>query len=395
MKTRGSRQRVFHEPHVALIIDTALASGRGILSGIAEFIRDHGAWLTYHEPRDIEHAVPKWLQRWKGDGIIVRSQNRKILNAVLSTGLPTVDVLGEARHPDLPLVHVDNQRIADMAADYLIDLGLSSFGFCNMKGVHWSEERQTAFVNFLAKEQHSCSVYDMKMTAKAKNDYSWEADQKAMADWLTGLPKPAGVMVCSDWYGQTVIGACRRAGIAVPDEVALIGVDNDEVLCSVCEPPLSSVIGDYKNVGYTAAAMLMKMMAGRLTERPVTKIPPRGIAARRSTDTLAVQEGIVAEALRFIRTNACKDISAADVIKTVPASGTVLKRKFRQVLGKSLQEEIINTRINEALFLLRESDLSLVEIAERTGFKRQGYMGAVLKTRLNETPLQYRHRWRH
>ena len=104
-------------PHVALLVDTAVVSGRKTLLGIAEFIREQGAWLTYHEPRDVEHAVPAWLRRWQGDGIIVRSQNRKILNAVLATGLPAVDVLGEARPLKLPLVHVDNRRIAEMAAE--------------------------------------------------------------------------------------------------------------------------------------------------------------------------------------------------------------------------------------------------------------------------------------
>ena len=249
-------------------------------------------------------------------------------------------------------------------------------------------------MNFLAAQQYPCSVYAMTMTAPGKRAYSWEADQEAMARWLDDLRKPAGVLVCCDNYGQTVLGACRRAGVAVPEQVALLGVDNDEVLCSVCEPPLSSVIGDHERVGYTAAALLTKMMAGQSPKQAVTLIPPRGIAVRRSTDTLAIQEGVVAAALRFIRANACQGLAAADVIKNVPASGTVLKRKFRQVLGRSIHDEITKTRLNEALYLLRESDLSLVEIAERAGFKRQEYMGAVFRKELNTTPLAYRRQWR-
>lgn len=393
MKKRSARtpRRGSHTPHVALIVDTAVASGRKTLSGIAEFLREHGAWLTYHEPRDVEHAVPAWLRRWKGDGIIVRSQNRKILNAVLATGLPAVDVLGEARPLKLPLVHVDNRRIAEMAAEHLLDLGLSSFGFCHWRGQHWSEERRDAFVRRLAAEKHPCAVHDMTPGGRG---YSWEAGQDAMAAWLAALPKPAGVLVCCDNYGQAVLGACRRAGLAVPDEVAILGVDNDEVLCSVCEPPLTSVNTDHEKVGYAAAALLTKMMAGLPPPQQVTLIPPRGVVVRRSTDTLAVQEGIVAQALRFIRANACKGITAAEVIRAVPASGTVLKQKFRQTLGRSLHEEIARTRLNEALFLLRESDLTLAQVAERAGFKRQEYMGAVFTRTLHETPLHYRRKWR-
>jgi LacI family transcriptional regulator len=363
--------------HVALIVDTAVASGRKTLAGIAEFIRDHGTWITYHEPRDVEHAVPKWLKHWEGDGIIVRSHNRRILNAVLASGLPAVDVLGEAPHPELPLVHVDNRRIAKIAADHLVDLGLSSFGFCHRQGQRWSHERLIAFTNHLAAEKYRCSVHTMRPTDAS--NYSWEDDQKTMAEWLASLPKPVGVMVCSDCFGNSVVAACRRAGISVPEEVAIIGVDNDEVLCSICEPTLTSVIGDHEKVGYTAAVVLTQMMSGQPPGQQVTLIPPRGLVVRRSTNTLALEEGIVVEALRLIRVNACHGITAADVIQSASTCGTVLKRKFRQVLGRSIHEEITRVRIEEALFLLRESDLHLSEIAERTGFKRQEYMGMVLK----------------
>jgi LacI family transcriptional regulator len=386
------RGRAAHEPQVALIVDTVIVSGRGVLAGIAQYIREHGPWLTYHEPRDAEHAVPAWIRGWKGDGILVRSQNRKILSAVLATGLPAVDVLGEARPLKLPLVHVDNRRIAQLAADHLMDIGLASFGFCHQAGACWSEERRNEFIRCLAAEQHPCSVYDMKSGRGGR--YSWAAEQSAMAAWLAGLSKPAGVLVCSDWHGHTVLGACRRAGLAIPDDIAILSVDNDEVLCSVCEPPLSSVIGDYEKVGYVAAGMLANMMEGRRRGPPVVLIPPRGIAVRRSTDILTIREGLVCQALRLIRASACKGLAAEEVIRQIPASGTLIRRTFRRVLGRSIHDEIIKTRLNEALFLLRESDLSLAEIAERTGFKSQTRMGTVMKMKLQETPRQYRRQWR-
>jgi LacI family transcriptional regulator len=376
--------RPSRRPRVLLIVDTALASGRGILRGILRFAREYGAWLIYHEPRGIGETPPAWLLNWQGDGIIARLQNRRIMRAVLRAGLPAVDVLGVAHDAKVPLVHVDDAAIGRMAADYLLGRGLVSFGFYHMQGVNWSEQRCAAFRKAVARKGYACDVCAVPAT------WSWDAEQERLADWLRRLPKPAGVMICSDWRGQAVMEACRRTGLRVPDEVAVIGVDNDTVLCEACDPPLSSVVVDYEKVGWEAAACLDRLMVGKAAPQHPIRVGPLRVQARRSTDILAIGEGAVAAAIRLIREQACKGLTASDVARQVPMSRSVLQRRFRQILGRSLHDEIIRTRLAEAQFLLRETDLPIATIAERVGFKHQEYMGAVFKARLGTTPLALR-----
>lgn len=385
-------KRRAHRPHVALIVDTDLASGRNILLGIVRFAHDYGSWLVYHEPRSIEDPLPSWVRRWKGDGIIARLQDKRMASGIARTGIPAVDVLGVARVPGIPLVHVDNAAVARMAADHLLDRGFRSFGFCNMKGTNWSEERLKAFVRRVRQRKCRCDVYHMASSVYIK--WSWETEQDRLVEWLKGLPRPAGVMICSDWKGKAVTEACARAGIRVPEEVAVVGVDNDTTLCEVCDPPLTSVAPDYERIGFEAATRLEKMMAGKRVGAKPVLIGPRTIQVRRSTDVLAVEEAPVAKAIRTIRENACRGIRADDVVKQVPMSRSVLQRRFREVLGRSIHDELMAVRLAEARYLLSETDEPLSVIAEEAGFRHQEYMGAVFRKMTGMTPLQYRRQWR-
>jgi LacI family transcriptional regulator len=178
--------------------------------------------------------------------------------------------------------------------------------------------------------------------------------------------------------------------VAVPDDVAIVGVDNDETLCEVCNPPLSSVVAGHQALGYAAAGLLDRLLRGEVVSGGRILIEPQGVVTRRSTDVLATADRRVASALRFIRECACQGITAADVIGQVPVSRSVLQRRFRRELGRSIQEEIINVRIRRARQLLAETDLPLIEIAERCGFKHQEYLGAIFKARTGKTPARYR-----
>lgn len=248
------------QPHIALLVETSLASGRDVLLGIARYVREHGPWSIFQEPRGLEAGPPPWLKDWQGDGIIARLQDESVSEAVAATGLPAVDVLGVAPHPKIPLVHVKDEAIAIMAAEHLIERGFRHFGFCGVRSVNWSDRRSAAFVRRVTAAGGDVSVY--LLPRKSTTRALWEQQQDRLAQWLRGLPKPAGVMACNDPRGQLVLEACRRVGILAPDEVAVIGVDNDEPICELCDPPLTSVYGDLKRVGYEAAALLDRMMRG-------------------------------------------------------------------------------------------------------------------------------------
>lgn len=211
-----------------------------------------------------------------------------------------------------------------------------------------------------------------------------------LARWIAALPKPAGVMVCSDQRGPQFLEACRRAGVQVPDEAAVLGVDNDEPLCEVCNPPLSSVRAGHVQVGYEAAALLDRLMAGKKAPVQPILVAPQCVVTRLSTEVLAIEDRQLATALRLIREHACGGLRVDALARQVGLSRSVLQRRFRSALKRSLHQEMLGARLKRACELLTETDLALVEIAERAGFKHQEYMGAVFKTRLKKTPAQYR-----
>jgi LacI family transcriptional regulator len=369
---------------VALIVETSLAPGREILRGIARYVREEGPWSIAHEPRSLEDSVPRWLQRWRGDGIIARVQDQRIARAIAAVGVPTVDVLGVVEGLPFPLVHVDDQAIGRLGAEHLLDQGFRRFGFFGIEGENWSRRRGEAFAERVDAAGCACVTHAVpRHTARQER---WEDSERDLAAWLSSLPKPAGVMIASDQLGPHTLEACRRAGVMVPDDVGVIGVDNDGPLCEVSDPPLSSIWPDHRRVGYEAARLLDQLMQGADPPSTPLLLSPHGVVARKSTDALAVDDRSVAQALRYIREHGCEAIEVDDVVERVPLSRSVLQRRFRTLLGRSVHDEIVRVRLARARELLQQTDLPLAEIAERAGFRHQEYMGAVFRRRLRQTP---------
>ncbi len=375
-------------PQVALLVETSLGSGRDILRGLARGVREFGPWALYHEPRSLEESVPHWLRLWKGDGIIARIQNEAIAEAVRATGLPTVDVLGVVAGTGFPLVHVDDEAIARAASEHLLERGFRNFAYFGIGGENWSERRRDALAATLRASDLSLEVYELPRHALA--EASWESVENDLAEWIRRLPKPAGVMVCSDQRGPQFLEACRRAGVSVPDEVAVIGVDDDEPLCEVCNPPLSSVNPAHHRVGYEAARLLACLMAGKAAPREPVFTQPAGVTTRLSTEVLAIEDRPLAAALRLIREHCCDGLDVATIARHTGLSRSVLQRRFRATLKRSVHQEILQARLKRAMDLLAASNLPLADVAERTGFKHQEYLGAVFKARTGQTPAEYR-----
>jgi LacI family transcriptional regulator len=283
---------------------------------------------------------------------------------------------------------VNDEAIGAMGADHLLERGFKRFAFVGIEGENWSEARQSAFIRHLASDGLSVSV--RSVPRHHVDDISWEVHQSCLADWISKLPKPVGIMVCSDQRGGQVLEACRRAGVRVPDDVAVIGVDNDQALCGVCNPPLSSVWPNHSHVGYEAAKLLERLIRREKNVPRRTLIPPKGIVTRLSSDTLSVDDPLAANILRIIRERACMGIRIDDIASVVGASRSVIQRRFRNAFGRSMNEALVQHRLNAAKTLLLETELPLIEIAERCGFRHQEYMGAVFKLYLKQTPAQFR-----
>jgi LacI family transcriptional regulator len=375
-------------PHVALLVETSLASGREILRGVARYVREQGPWSLFHAPRGLEESVPTWLGSWKGDGIIARITTPALAKLLQKLKVPVVDVLGLVPDCGLPLVHVNDVEIAKQAFTHFAQRGFRRFAFFGLAGENWSQRRRDAFLEEARKLDASPAMFEM--TRREIETTPWEKRQDQLAHWLKGLPKPAGLMVCSDQRGPDVLEACRRISIQVPDEISIVGVDNDEPLCEVCNPPMSSVWPNHFGVGYEAAGLLHRLMQGQGTDAETMLVAPRGLVTRQSSDVLAVEDAMVAAALRVIREEACNGISVDELSLKVGASRSVLQRRFSALLGQTIHDRLIDQRIKRAIELLTSTGLPMIEIAERCGFKHQEYMGAVFRERCGKTPRAFR-----
>jgi LacI family transcriptional regulator len=385
-------------PHVALLIESSRGYGRGLLRGISEYIRLSGHWSVYLERHHLYDAPPPWLKDWEGDGIIARVENHRLLLAIRARGVPIVDLRGRILDPELPVILTDDAAGARLAAEHLLERGLRHFAFCGFVGTPYSDGRQVVFHEVIRAAGYDCALYDPPRALRGRNPDEYErrglVHEEDIARWLRDLPQPLGVMACNDARGQQVLNACRELGIAVPDQCAVIGVDNDDVVCDLCDPPLTSVVPSTQRIGYEAAELLDRMMAGQPAPREPIIIPPQGIVTRRSTDVLAIDNREVAAAVRYIREHACESIGVEDVLARVRLSQSALERQFREVLGRTPKAEIIRVQLERVKQLLVETPLTLKEIAGRSGFSYVEYMCAVFKRRVGETAGQYRSRQR-
>jgi LacI family transcriptional regulator len=371
---------------VALLIETSNAYARGLLSGIVSYIQEHQRWSIYlAEHRRGEHA-PSWLAQWKGDGVLARIENPSIAATLAKVRKPIVDMSSARLMPSLPWVETDDLAVARLAVEHLLERGFKHFAFIGDRAYNWSRWREQHFTRLIQEAGHDCEVYCFSAARNRNSEEMFEEIGARIAQW----PKPIGVMAAYDVLGQQVLDACRRCSIQVPDEVAVIGVDNDEVFCALSDPPMSSVILNAHRTGYEAAAMLDRMMAGEKLKGERRLFEPLGIAARQSTDVLAIKDHNLVQAVRFIREHACSGINVKDVLRAVPQSRRVLESRFQQMIGRTPHDEIIRVQLNRVKLLLTESDLPLVVIAERTGFAHVEYLSVVFRKNEGIPPSRYR-----
>jgi LacI family transcriptional regulator len=287
-----------------------------------------------------------------------------------------------------PFVGVDNRALGKMVAAHLLEQGFRNFGVYEIHSEDYFEERRDDFVQSLRVAGHDCSVFHGG--GQSEHPSQWERQQDDLARWVANLPKPVGIMACTDQLGFWLLDACKRVGLSVPDEVAVVGVENEETLCTMATPPLSSVPLGGERIGYEAAALLSRLMKGRRRPKKPILIAPLDIVVRQSSDTVAVEDPELAQAVQFIRTHACDGASVADVLRAVPLSRSLLERKMRLAIGRSPHAEIMRLRLARVKQLLRSTDLSLAQIARRAGFEHSQYMAELFKRKFGQTPGAYR-----
>jgi len=376
-------------PHVALLIETSRAYGRSILQGVVRYLHEHGPWSVYIQPHGLESPPPRWLKSWRGDGILARINDRQMARAVQQTRLPAVDLRFTVPDLRLPAVGIDNRAVVRLAYQHLSDCGFRQLAFCGLpRGQSvWMDLRSDLFRDLARADGRPCHVFE---GPERKSAATWEEEQEAIAAWVTRLPRPVGVMACNDDRGQQVLDACRRVGALVPEEVAVIGVDNDEILCSLSSPPLTSVDINTVQVGFEAAALLDRLMAGERPAAEPTLLPPRGVVPRESTDVLATDDRELAAAVRYIRDHACGGLRVKELVRKTGVPRRSLERRMEKLLGRSPKEEITRVQIERAKRLLTETDLSAATVAEKCGYSQPKYFSHVFHSKVGLTPGAYR-----
>ena len=374
--------------HVALLVETSRTYGRDLLKGIHRYLAEHEHWSLFLELRALDSQVPRWLSSWQGDGIITRTGSATMAEAIAATRLPGVELRASKIAHGLPFVGCDNRDIGRLVAEHFIDNGFTNFAVFDLDTEQYFEERRDNFRAHLAARGHTCSEHHAPN--RGERPANWERHQADVARWVASLPKPVGIFACTDQLAFWLLDACRRAGVAVPEEAAVVGAENDETLCTMARPQLSSVAFDGERVGYEAAALLDRMMAGEPKPDGPILVPPTGLVVRQSSDIMAIDDPHVVSAVRYIREHACHGINVADVVKHAGLSRTLLERRMRQAIGRTPGEEIIRLRFNRVKQLLVETELSLAAIANRCGFEHPQYMAEAFKKHFGITPGTYR-----
>ncbi len=379
-------------PTVVLDIDPAMGYNRAVLRGIAQYANLHGPWLL---KRDFllykvkEKYGPKQGVR-DAKGVIV-DVTGKTVPKWIPDGVPTVVLPLKAKIPGFPNICDDDAAIGKMAAEHLLECGYRNFAFCGFKDMHWSRDRFLGFRDRVNKADHEVQCFQ-----RTSSQFCglWDKKENDLSVWLESLTRPTGLMACNDDCSLFVLEACSIAGLKVPYDVAIIGVDNNDLICELSEPPLSSIALNAAKSGYKAAELLDLMMSGRkkMTEMMIVTEPTH-VVGRQSTSAILVDNPDVAEALFFIRQNARRKITVDDVVNAVGLSRRELYRCFRRNLGHSIYQEIVRARVELLTRMLMESNYTVSQIAYSMGETSEKNLSRYFRKIKGLSPLAYRRRY--
>ena len=378
MSTR-KRRRI---PRVALLIETTRTYSREMLAGVHRYVAEHGPWSTFLELRAPDSAPPAWLRGWDGDGILTRTFTQEMADLIAASGVPAVEIRSDRLAGDRPFVGIDNAHLGRTVAEHFFERGYKQFAAYSLHTESFFIERVRNFVSTV--EGYGCPCSELPETT-SESVADWEQSQARLIAWLAQLPKPVGIFAANDQLGVRLLDACQRAGIAVPEEVAVVGAENEETLCTFATPPLTSVRFDGHAVGYAAAELLDRMMHGKSPRRRKTLVPTKGIVVRGSSDDLVINDALVARAARLIRENVMSGINVDELCRRLNASRSTLDRRMKAALNRSPKEEITRLRFREVERLLRETDLTIDVIARQTGFAHSHYLQAAFKQSHGQT----------
>jgi len=376
-------------PEVLLIFRTRFEECIAMLKGIAHFERTNNLWTTYHDDQAVAESDPKWLHNRSWQGVISRHTTSELASTCLKLKIPLVDLNDTDLFPGVPKIRPNNIQIGRLGAEHFLERGYQNFGFAGFSNLGWSGERRDGYIEALRRAGHNCRVFDVIFPGSTTP--FWDDKQiEKLAAWLKELPRPIGVMACIDLRSQQLINAAHKTKILVPEEMAVLGTNNDTFRCEMTIPALSSVAPNAFQSGFRAASLLNDLLAGRKIDSFDQRIDPLGVVARHSTDILAIDDEKIAAAINFIRQNACQGVTVDQVAEHTHISRSLMETKFRKYISRSPQAEIRRVQVGKISQLLVDTELPLKRIAELTGFEYTEYMCVLFKRLIGCPPGEYR-----
>ncbi len=373
---------------IALLMGQDVGFCRDLIRGIRAYAIDKTDWVFQNGPP--ESSVVQAFRQWKPHGIIAQLLTQQLAGEVLKLRKPVVDTSCSVPRLRVPLVDVDHEAVGRLAAEHFLERGYRHFGFFGSDWAHYSKLREASFRLRLAEAGYTLSACYVEYLLRLPALMEWKRAAGRVRRWLEGLPKPVAILAANDIPARELADACRRLALRVPDDVALLGVDNDDLECGLTSPPLSSVAVPSRRIGYEAARLLDGLMAGRPAPRGGLFLPPAGVVTRQSTDTLAIHDAAVVAALNFIRSGAAEGIRVGDVAAHAATGRRTLETRFRELVGHTILEEIRRVRVQRVKQLLSDTDSSMPAIARRSGFATPQRMSVVFRQATGMTPSAYR-----
>jgi LacI family transcriptional regulator len=381
------------ERRIALIYDARHAYDLQVMAGVASYIHEGADFSVYFERDALKDQRLPDFRSWDGNGIIANFDDPSVATAIAHSKLPAVG-FGSGygwRGATTPYFFTNNEMIAGMAADHFSARGFRHFAFCGyaknpING--WSEEREQAFLRYLEIQRFPCSIY----VDRNESTRRWSSIQHSLAKWLRSLPKPVGVLAANDSRGHQVLEACRAFNLRVPEEVAVIGVNNDELLCQLSSPALTSIEHGTKRMGYDAATLLDRLMSGKKSAQRRFVVDPVRIVTRQSTDILAIEDGTVAKAMSFIQEHALDGIKVPNVVSALGVSRSGLEARFTKAVGYTPRTAIRRIQLERIRQLISDTTLPLKQIAATAGFRSVQHMTTLFGKTFHQSPAEYRKR---
>jgi LacI family transcriptional regulator len=360
-----------------------------VLRGVAAYGRLMGTWSYLLRFAEMPNVVED-LAALEPDGVILATRDEELAVRVVEQGLPTVNLCHLLPERLAPTVGVDDTAIGNVGALHLLEQGFERFAFCGLDAP-WSSRREQSFLKTLSEQGHACR--SITLDRRATDGPSWvrtPEEEEQLAGWIRKLKKPTAVMCANDDLAVCLAGLCCKMGVEVPSEVALLGVDNVELWCEFCDPPLSSVDPNLVRIGHDGSELLESIIEGKTPPSGPVLVEPLGVKPRESTTMVAPTDELVSDALEYIRDNIDQPIGVEDVLNALPTSRSSLQRRFRETLGRSPGEEIRRMRLERVRDLVLNSDMPLAEIAEASGFEYISHLCKAFKNAYGMSPKRYR-----